>query len=115
MNLESINKWLDEEYGCSYTRLEELHNFYFEKYTNQKEEIKKLNEQLKIMEKYLELIYDLGYDYDGLNKVESLKSLIDEMCKYASLGRAYNITEPIYVNDGKKYNIIMEELKGDNK
>lgn len=27
MNLEAINKWLDEEYGCSYTRLEELHDF----------------------------------------------------------------------------------------
>ena len=32
MNLEAINKWLDEEYGCSYTRLEELHDFYFKKY-----------------------------------------------------------------------------------
>ena len=29
MNLEAINKWLNEEYGCSYTRLEELHDFYF--------------------------------------------------------------------------------------
>ena len=50
MNLEAINKWLDEEYGCSYTKLEELHNFYFEKYCDlkqenerQKEVISKLN------------------------------------------------------------------------
>lgn len=50
MNLETINKWLDEEYGCSYTKLEELHNFYFEKYCDlkqenqrQKEVISKLN------------------------------------------------------------------------
>ncbi len=42
MNLEAINKWLDEEYGCSYTRLEELHDFYFEKYTDLKEENKQL-------------------------------------------------------------------------
>ena len=76
---------------------------------------KELEKQLKIMEKYLELIYDLGYDYDGLNEVESLKKLIDELCKYASLGRVCNTTKPIYVNDGKKYNIIMEEIKGDNK
>ena len=25
MNIETINKWLDEESGCSYTKLEELH------------------------------------------------------------------------------------------
>lgn len=24
MKIEAINKWLDEEYGCSYTKLEEL-------------------------------------------------------------------------------------------
>ena len=43
MNIEAINKWLDEEYGCSYTRLEELHDFYFEKYCD----LKKENNQLK--------------------------------------------------------------------
>lgn len=43
MNLETINKWLDEEYGCSYTKLEELHNFYFEKYCDLQQENKKLN------------------------------------------------------------------------
>lgn len=64
-----------------------------------------------IMEKYLELIADLGYDYDGLNSVESLKALIDELVRYANLGRVCNTTEPIYENGGKKYNILMEELK----
>ncbi|MDY3777471.1 MAG: hypothetical protein SOZ53_01255 [Candidatus Onthovivens sp.] len=43
MTIEAINKWLDEEYGCSYTRLEELHDFYFEKYCD----LKKENNQLK--------------------------------------------------------------------
>lgn len=43
MNLETINKWLDEKYGCSYTRLEELHDFYFEKYIDLQQENKKLN------------------------------------------------------------------------
>ncbi len=43
MNIEAINKWLDEEYGCSYTRLEELHDFYFKKYCD----LKKENKQLK--------------------------------------------------------------------
>lgn len=46
MNREAINKWLDEEYGCSYTRLEELHDFYFEKYCDLKQENKQLKEKL---------------------------------------------------------------------
>lgn len=53
MNLEVINKWLDEEYGCSYTRLEELHDFYFEKYTDLKEENKQLKE---VIDKAIEFI-----------------------------------------------------------
>ena len=48
MNLETINKWLDEEYGCSFTRLEELHNFYIEKYCDLKQENKQLKEQLLV-------------------------------------------------------------------
>lgn len=47
MNLEVINKWLDEEYGCSYTKLEELHDFYFEKYCDLKQENKQLKDELK--------------------------------------------------------------------
>ena len=74
-------------------------------------ENERLNKITKIMEKYFELIIDLGFDYDGLNDEDSLKKLIDELCRFAKLGRAYNTTETIYVNDGKKYNIIHEELK----
>ena len=79
------------------------------------EENKKLNNIIVIMEKYFELIVDLGYDYDGLNSIENLKGLIDELVRFASLGRVYNTTEAIYVNEDKKYNILNEELKGDNK
>ena len=50
MNLEAINKWLDEEYGCSYTKLEELHNFYFEKYCDLKQENKRLKDKLSKIE-----------------------------------------------------------------
>lgn len=46
MNIETINKWLDEEYGCSYTKLEELHDFYFEKYCDLQQENKQLKEKL---------------------------------------------------------------------
>lgn len=69
------------------------------------------NKYTIIMEKYLELVYDLGYDYDGLDDKASLKMLIDELVRLANLGRVCNITEPIYEKEGKKYNILMEEIK----
>lgn len=50
MNLEAINKWLDEEYGCSYTRLEELHDFLIEqnmKYQDKIDNLQQENKQLK--------------------------------------------------------------------
>lgn len=64
-----------------------------------------------IMEKYLELIADLGYDYDGCETTGDLVNLIDELVRLANLGRVCNTTEPIYENGGKKYNILMEEIK----
>ena len=70
----------------------------------------KLNRQIVIMEKYLELIYDLGFDYDGYSTNEHLKKLIDELVHCASLGRACNTTEPIFTNMGKHYNILHEEV-----
>ena len=53
MNLEVINKWLDEEYGCSYTKLEELHDFYFEKYCDLKQENKQLKNNWNYIKKML--------------------------------------------------------------
>ena len=83
--------------------------------SNREALIKKQKKEIEIMEKYFELIIDLGYDYDGLSSTEDLKNLIDELVRYASLGRVCNTTEAIYVNQNKKYNILNEELKGDNK
>lgn len=62
------------------------------------------------MEKYFELIIQLGYDCYELNTVESLRGLIDELVGYAKLGITKNITEPIYENENKKYNILGKEL-----
>lgn len=80
-------------------------------------QLKAKEEMVKVMEKYFELIIDLGFDYDGSNLIGSLKSLIDELVRFAKLGRACNITEPIYVNNGNVYNILHEEIlsKGENK
>lgn len=43
-------------------------------------EIVQENENLK---KWLKLIKDIGFDYDGYNDVGSLKSLIDELVSYS--------------------------------
>ena len=56
MNIETINKWLDEEYGCSYTRLEELHDFYFEKYCDLKKENKILKENAENNDKVVDKV-----------------------------------------------------------
>lgn len=68
MNLETINKWLDEEYGCSYTKLEELHDFYFEKYCD----LKKENQQLKLINK----------EYERLANGESRGCVITRVDEY---------------------------------
>lgn len=94
MNKEEIDKWLDNEYGISYTRLEELHDFYFEKYCDLEQENKQLKEKCEYLKqvkenknKWFQLIADIGYDYDGCSKVENLKGLIDELVQYALNGR----------------------------
>ena len=57
MTLEEINKWLDNEYGVSYTKLEELHDFYFEKYCDLKKENETAQKVYKeILSKYQEII-----------------------------------------------------------
>jgi hypothetical protein len=110
--VEEINDLVDLMFNFDFEELKKEKST-LELINKQKQEIDKLNKQVQIMERYLELIYDLGYDYDGFNKEEDLKSLIDELCRFASLGRACNTTEYIYGSDGKRYNILHEELKGE--
>lgn len=87
----------------------------YKKYLELQKENDELQLNIIIMEKYFELISDLGFDYDGSNSIESLKCLIDELCRLSNLGRVCNITETIFVNDNKAYNILQEEiLEGDN-
>lgn len=62
MNIEIINKWLDEEYGCSYTRLEELHDFYFEKYCDLQQENKQLKDNWNELKEYISIkLYNTEY------------------------------------------------------
>lgn len=83
MNIEAINKWLDEEYGCSYTKLEELHDFYFEKYCDLKKENKELKKQLEYLrsgEYYNQLRFErdmLQYVVDNGKVSKEDKTFID--------------------------------------
>ena len=68
MNIEEIDKWLDNEYGVSYTRLEELHDFVVEQDLKHREEkdkeIDRLNNIINELEKYIhnELVLDFYND-----------------------------------------------------
>ena len=110
-------KYLKEEFikQIEYRYALNLSMMLLEEFENLQQQNKQLNEQVIIMEKYLELITDLALDYDGCNTIESLKRLIDELDRLACLGRVCNVTEPIYANENKKYNILHQELeKGDS-
>ena len=63
-----------------------LEQFFLETLHREHEQTHRANNLEDKIEKALEkiqLIIDLGFDYDGLNKVESLKDLIDELVAYA--------------------------------
>ena len=66
-----------------------------------KEKIEYLKSKIENKDRWCQLIADIGYDYDGFRKVESLMSLIDELVKYA-----------LYSRDDYDYEEI---LKGDKE
>lgn len=85
MNLETINKWLDEECGCSYTRLEELHNFYFEKYCDLQQENKKLKmivNEYERLNKGFKITEVQKYNIDELLSYKKYKDNWDELKEY---------------------------------
>ena len=75
------------------------------------EENKLLKRQNKIKDEYCELIYELGFDYDGLNTVESLKGLIDDLIDYAKKSIKNDDNSVMFegMND-TKYNILREKI-----
>ena len=96
MNLEAINKWLDEEYGCSYTRLEELHDFYFEKYNDLQQE----NQQLKERVNYLDRSNDRRED-TILEQREEISNLEDTYCNRTDCSSR--------IKDSKKYDSLKQK------
>ena len=94
MNIEEIDKWLDNEYGVSYTRLEELHDFlieqnmkYQDKIDNLQQENKKLKDNWNKLKEYCKentLCYEVGDDENtkligskihGLNVLDKMQEL----------------------------------------
>lgn len=69
----------------------------------------------KIKYEYLKLIVDLGYDYDGCEKAESLKSLIDELVDLAVKAIENDDKSAIYddFEGSKPKNILLEDIKED--
>ena len=52
-----------------------------------KEKIEYLKSKIENKDRWCQLIADIGYDYDGYRKAESLMTLIDELVKYALYSR----------------------------
>lgn len=71
-----------------------------------------LERQIKIKDKWCQLIIDTGFDYDGFNTVESLKGLIDELVDYAHKAIICDDLSAVYVRaDDKKSNILLEDIE----
>lgn len=68
--------------------------------------------QIKIKDKYLEMIIDIGCDYDGYNDAENLKKIIDELVDLAARGLRNDDKTPTYVSSSydKPMNILLEEI-----
>ncbi len=79
MTIEEINKWLDNEYGVSYTRLEELHDFYFEKYCDLQQENQELKKQLEENQNPLKGIFAQVNDDTLLRDCGNMNAEIDEI------------------------------------
>lgn len=52
-----------------------------------KEKAEYLKSKIENKDRWCQLIADIGYDYDGFNQVDSLKTLIDELVQYALYSR----------------------------
>ena len=76
------------------------------------EKIKKLERQIKIKDSYLDLIWMIGYDYDGCNTVDSLKDLIDELTDLALKAKKNDDKSVMYNGGdwGEPLNILFEKL-----
>lgn len=102
MNLETINKWLDEECGCSYTRLEELHNFYFEKYCDLQQENKKLKmivNEYERLNKGFKITDVQKYNIDELLSYKKYKDNWNELKEWVKEQPIFNYLAPVDIKN----------------
>lgn len=79
----------------------------------------KAEKELEIVDEYAHLLWGILCDYDGYydpetkqGSLEGLASLVDESIETCNRIRDRNTTTEIYIGgNGKKYNILHEELK----
>ena len=91
------------------------------KYETQKQQfdliynyIEKIERQNEIKDAYLDIIYDIGVDYDGCNTIKSLKELIDEYkFKIQISDSPYWLVRHFYITIMIAFIILMGVLNGD--
>lgn len=66
------------------------------------DKINYLKTKIENKDKWNQLIADIAYDYDGYNNAENLKTLIDELVKYA-----------LYARDNHDYDEFLLEGKNE--
>lgn len=76
-----------------------------------KNEIEELKRKIEIKDRWCQLIWDIGCDYDGYNDADNLKKIIDELVNYSNKAISCDDTTVVYSSgDGKKENILFEEI-----
>lgn len=83
MNIEEIDKWLDNEYGCSYTRLEELRDFLIDrnmKYQDELERYKNIIDKAKKLceDSWGTYYWECGNGYEDMMNILEGKELKGE-------------------------------------
>lgn len=83
MNKEEIDKWLDKEYGCSYTRLEELFNFEIDKQLKLFDKVELLEKENTDLKKQLEYLRSGEY----LNQLKFERNMLEDIVQNGEVSK----------------------------
>lgn len=108
MNIEEIDKWLDNEYGVSYTELEKLHDFVVDRDREHQEQ------KDKVVNDLLKRISNLEFEVeDKQREIERLNNIINEIENYFNKTKdTSTLEERIIANYMLRY---IKKLKGSDK
>lgn len=79
MNIEEIDKWLDIEYGVSYTELEKIHDWLVDKIQARDKEIERLNNKEEQLIRKLEDLIIVGEQVENEWAIDICKMVIEEL------------------------------------